>query len=498
MWRFSLLIALISVIVVPALAHPASSVNVEPGSVIYRDLDSLESMGLIPSSLLSTRPISKLEAVRLLFEAERRLQTLFGRKKERASVVIGRLERALNGELEKTGALIVKPIDKAYARFLYADASPYFPSVNNNGDGFKGGTNARAGFAFTAEAFGAFSFYLNPEYRLDDASRVELKTGYAEAGFWGLEVEAGRDSLWWGPGYHGSLILSNNAEPFDMLKATSQRPFLLPWIFRGLGPMRPTIFLATLEDDRDFSNANLFGMRLDFKPAPSFECALSRVLLFGGDGRAGLGSDDLMGLFIAADEAEHSSSSIDGDQIASIDFSYIFAGESAFLPFSSVKLYGEIGAEDSSGDTKTPTSKAYLAGALVDEPFWLENVTLRAEWAQTARWDRLAQRAWYRHHIYTDGYTYNGRVIGHHMGSDAIDLFLRAEYRFQNWTIIGAEADFERSEVHTSDQKRTWYAVDIEYQAKDNIILKAGAGNEESDSDGEGGVAAWTGIDYLF
>ena len=178
-------------------------------------------MGLIPSSLLSTRPISKLEAVRLLFEAERRLQTLFGRKKERASVVIGRLERALNGELEKTGALIVKPIDKAYARFLYADASKRFPSVNNDGDEFKGGTNARAGFAFTAEAFGAFSFYLNPEYRLDDASRVELKTGYAEAVFRGLEVEAGRDSLWWGPGYHGSLILSNNAEPFDMLKATT-------------------------------------------------------------------------------------------------------------------------------------------------------------------------------------------------------------------------------------------------------------------------------------
>ena len=200
-----------------------------------------------------------------------------------------------------------------------------------------------------------------------------------------------------------------------------------------------------------------------------------------------MGSGDLMGLFIAADDAEHSASSIDGDQIASIDFSYILAGESAFLPFSSLKLYGEIGAEDSSGDTKTPTSKAYLVGTLVDEPFWLDNVNFRAEWAQTSRWDRLGDRAWYRHHIYTDGYTYNGRVIGHHMGSDAIDLFLRAEYRFRHGTIIGAEADFERSQIHTSDQKRAWYAVDIEYQAKDNIILKAGAGNEESDSDGEGG-----------
>ena len=498
MWRFSLIIALISVFAVPALSPPASSVNVASGSAIYRDLDALEVMGLIPSSLLSTRPISRLEALRLLFEAEYCLQTLTGRKKERASAVIKRLERELSGELEKTGAFIVKPVDRAYAQFLYAGSAPHFPSVNNNGDEFKEGPNARAGFAFTAEALGAFSIYLNPEYRLDDGSRIELKTGYAEADLWGLEVEAGRDSLWWGPGYHGSLILSDNAEPFDMLKATSQRPFLLPWIFRSLGPMRPTIFLATLEDDRDFPNASLFGMRLAFKPAPAFEVAISRVLLFGGDGREGLGAGDLMGLFIAADDAEHSSSSIDGDQIASIDFSYIFTGENAFLPFSSMKLYGEIGAEDSSGDTKTPTSKAYLAGALVDEPFLFENMSLRVEWAQTSRWDRLGDRAWYRHHIYTDGYTYNGRVAGHHMGSDAIDLFLRAEYRFQGGTIIGVEADFERSEVHTSDQKMAWYAVDIEYQAKDNIILKAGVGSEESDEEGEGGVAGWTGIEYSF
>lgn len=496
MWRFSLLIVLISILATPAVSYPATSVNVESGSTVYRDLENLEAMGLLPSSLLSTRPISRLEAARLSTEARHNLQALSGRKKERAASVIGRLERELREEADKTGALFIKPIDRAYARFLYAGSSPHFPSVNNNGDEFKEGSNARAGFAFKAEAFGALSIYLNPEYRGDDGSRTEIRTGYAQADLLGLEVEAGKDSLWWGPGYHGSLILSNNAEPFEMVKVASQHPFLLPWIFSRLGPMRPTLFLATLEEDRDFPRANLFGMRLAFKPAPAFEFAISRVLIFGGEGRAGLGAGDLMSLFIAADDAEHSSSAIDGDQIASIDFSYILLNDTGFIPFSSVKLYGEAGAEDSSGETKTPTSKAYLAGVLVDEPFWLENVNFRAEWAQTARWDRLGDRAWYRHHIYTDGYTYNGRVIGHHMGSDAVDLFLRAEYRWPGGTVVGAEADFERSEVHTSDLKRRWYAADIEYQAKDNVILKAGVGNEDSDS--EGGVAGWTGIEYSF
>lgn len=497
MWRFSLLVLFISILA-PTVSYPATSVNVESGSTVYRDLDSLEAMGLLHSSLLSTRPISRLEAARLATEARYNLQSLTGRKKERASAVIRRLERELLEEADKTGSFAIKPVDRAYARFLYAGSKPHFPSINNNGDEFNEGSNARAGFAFKAEAFGALSVYLNPEYRFDDSSRTEIKTGYAQADLWGLEVEAGKDSLWWGPGYHGSLILSNNAEPFEMVKVTSQHPFLLPWIFSRLGPMRPTIFLATLEDDRDFPKANLFGVRLAFKPAPYFEFAISRVLLSGGEGRAGLDSGDLMSLFIAADDAEHSASSIDGDQIASIDLSYIFLNDTRFIPFSSMKLYGEIGAEDSSGEAKTPTSKAYLAGVLVDEPFWLENVNFRAEWAQTARWDRLGDRAWYRHHIYTDGYTYNGRVIGHHMGSDAVDLFLRAEYHWPGGTVVGAEADFERSEVHTSDLKRRWYAADIEYQAKDNIILKAGVGNDDSDSDGEGGVVAWTGIEYLF
>ncbi len=37
---------------------------------------------------------------------------------------------------------------------------------------------------------------------------------------------------------------------------------------------------------------------------------------------------------------------------------------------------------------------------------------------------------WYDHHIYTSGYTYDGRIMGHHMGSDSRDLFAEISYRF--------------------------------------------------------------------
>jgi hypothetical protein len=35
---------------------------------------------------------------------------------------------------------------------------------------------------------------------------------------------------------------------------------------------------------------------------------------------------------------------------------------------------------------------------------------------------------WYNHHIYTAGYTYKGRIIGHHMGTDSKDFFVEASY----------------------------------------------------------------------
>ena len=100
-----------------------------------------------------------------------------------------------------------------------------------------------------------------------------------------LEIEIGRDSQWWGPGYHGSLLLSNNAEPFDMVKISNPRPVLLPWIFRFLGPFRIMAFYTELEDERAVPEPKLFGMRLNFKPHPNLELGFSRSIMFGGQGR---------------------------------------------------------------------------------------------------------------------------------------------------------------------------------------------------------------------
>lgn len=461
----------------PQDASGASSTNIPVGSWIYRDLERLEVKGLVESGLLSTKPFSMQEGARLAEEAIRN-----ARRDGRAGSIAIRLKAALGDSYGRGPDTYLKPLDRAYAGFLYSDERPYFPSVNNNGHEFREGSNAWGGFSSSAGFFGFSAIELNPEYRADGrSSGFELMRGYVRADMGPIELLAGKESMWWGPGYHGSLLLTNNAEPLEMVKASTGRPVLLPWVLRSLGPFRPTVFLARLEEERDFPRAKLLGMRLDFKPRPSFRFALSRVIMFGGEGRRSLSASEWLKVFFASDDAEHTSSPIDGNQLLSADAAYIHVNRSGSLPWSGLKVYTEIGAEDSSGN-RTPTVRGYLFGFYIDEPLGLDDLDFRVEYAYNAHGDRFPFAQWYRHHIYDSGYTYKGRVIGHHMGPDAADLFIRAQYYFPNGAVIGAEADWERSLIHESGEtKRSWFAADASMIVGLGLTLRGSAGIEQTD-----------------
>ena len=244
-------------------------------------------------------------------------------------------------------------------------------------------------------------------------------------------------------------------------------------------------------------------MRLDFKPVPSFRFGLSRVIMFGGEGRGSMSLSDWGEVLIASDSAEHSSSPIDGNQILSVDASYVHVNDLRALPFSGAKIYAEIGAEDSAGRDRTPKARAYLFGLLVDGPLWLDSFDLRVEWATTEKDDKLAAQQSYRHHIYKSGYTYYGRVIGHHMGSDANDLFLMVRYHHGSGVTVAAEADFERADVNDppNSSRRSWFGLDVDYPVTGSLRIGAGGGYEEVDGAGvptSSSPVAWLRLEYGF
>ncbi|MBW1852898.1 MAG: hypothetical protein JRJ15_16075 [Deltaproteobacteria bacterium] len=73
---------------------------------------------------------------------------------------------------------------------------------------------------------------MNPEIRYSDGDKtIIMDKVYGVVELLGMELEVGSDSQWWGPGYHGSILFSNNPEPLTMVKLTNSRPVLLPWTF---------------------------------------------------------------------------------------------------------------------------------------------------------------------------------------------------------------------------------------------------------------------------
>lgn len=477
------LIAVISVLSVFLLEAGAAypTVNIPLDNMVYLELERLEIKGLAGGAILTTRPFGKFEGARLIEQAGEDLRLMpAGYRATSAGVIINRLKQRFAKELTYSAGnrgFSLKPFDTVHLKTFYSENMPYHMVVNR--DGYSPGRGASAIFGFNSEAyfFDALSLYLNPELRSNNEnSRGRVLKGYVSLSLGGAVLQLGRDSMWWGAGYHGALIMTSNAQPLNMVKLNSEHPFLLPSIFRVVGPFKPTLFLARLEQNRDYPNANLLGLRFDMKPTPTFQVGFSRVLMFGGEGRKSLTFSDWVKVFIASDSTEHAASPINGNQLASIDMSYVYVNNWWAVPFSGIKVYTEWGAEDSSGDSKTPTGKANIYGTYIDSPMWLENFDIRVEWANTARNERYGP-LWYKHGIYTSGYTHRGRIIGHHIGADSKDLFIRVQRHIANAT-FGIETDFERGRIHRSRLPKSDFAgIDAKYMM-DLVTVNAGVSGE--------------------
>ncbi|HBC34391.1 MAG TPA: capsule assembly Wzi family protein, partial [Marinobacter adhaerens] len=57
---------------------------------------------------------------------------------------------------------------------------------------------------------------------------------------------------------------------------------LLSWI----GPWKLNLFLGQLEEERAIPDAKIIGMRVSFIPVERLEIGLSRIIMFGGEGKS--------------------------------------------------------------------------------------------------------------------------------------------------------------------------------------------------------------------
>jgi hypothetical protein len=284
--------------------------------------------------------------------------------------------------------------------------------------------------------------------------------------------------------------MTNNAEPFDMLKISNPRPILLPWIFRYLGPFKVAFVLSKLEKDRPIPEPYLYGLRLNIKPLPTLELGLSHISIFGGKGRSLSFTETLEVLY----SNRNLSGKQESNQEFAVDFSFWIKDMDRITTlFRAIKFYGEIGAEDTG---YPPDRRAYLVGLLFKDLFLTGKTDLRIEYANTS--PGQGPDSWYLHDWYPA--FYKGSVFGHHLGTNAEDLFVRATSYLTNDLIAGIDIDMETKGLSNAIQEKHYQVgVDMSYNITDMIGVTGRYGFERVNNlnfvDGEDKVGHFFGVE---
>ena len=452
-----------------------SSVNVPLDNWSYAAVDKLEGFGLIHSAIHGTRPFSRLEMARLIHEAQVEIKLNSLKLPPLIADLLQDLERDFREELTLVGKStdilqksFIKPLSEVQARYVYVQGQPReflnqfrgtrqyplsqfwieategTPLVHNN-DGLIYGEHNNFSFQFSSilgyRDF--FSAYVEPFVLVRQNSggldnfndtKLDLLKGYAMLTLWNIQLEGGRDSMWWGQGAHGDTLMTNNGFPLDMIKLSNPEPILLPWLFRYLGPFKYVFFASQLVGYDKPPDPWLGGFRLNFKPHPLFEIGVASTLQFNGKGVPSVNWLDMFSFLWAKSPGN-------ANQLAAFDLRWQ-------LPFLwDAQFYLEYGGDDSGGwDPQHPTDivlkdNSWMFGIYFPRLTGDGRADLRVEYTWNAHRIDDSPSLWYGHYLYELGYTHNGMIMGHHMGPDAEDLFTRVTYYLTNNLQVGLDYD---------------------------------------------------------
>ena len=328
-----------------------------------------------------------------------------------------------------------------------------------------------------------------------DQNDVRFDESYLSVPLGNWAITPGAQTRWWGPGWDGSLILSNNARAFPgiSLERQSSRPFDSPWL-SWIGPWKLTMFHGQLEEERHVPDTNLFGMRFAFKPWKSVEFGLSRTAQWGGEGQPGSFSDFIDIFFGLDDDANKP-----GNQLGGYDFRW----RSPFMHNKPFALYGQLIGEHEKHNL--PTNFIGLGGIET----WGYNERLKGsyrlylEYANTRasfyKRDDAEFNTAYNHHIYQSGYRYLDDSLGHAIDSDSEMISVAAILDLDNGTFWKGWlkfADLNRDEdglnpIAPLGKKWTSLGLSMETSISTNFRLKVGGfvttshiPNEGSDTGG--------------
>ena len=435
-------------------------------SWIYDSLEKIVLAGLADHALLNTKPLSRMEAAKIVAQAVHKLeQDKYGDYNDRGYLedLLYQLTKEFGQELAemgirtplnhdtKTGFFGLKPVDHVQLGSTYTNDTQKL--INHSGERVDKGVNGNFTFDGREQVGDYLSLYYQPEFSInEDDSQGSLQVGYGKLTFWNTELEVGRDSMWWGPGFHGSMLFSNNAAPLNQIRIGSAEPFLLPSFLSYIGPMKATFLVGQLGDRShfiektdpltysDFPDAMVGAYRISAAPLKYVELGFGRAFQFGGDGRHFTIGDFPGALFqtTTTHGIDDPNSSRNVNNLMSLDATaripnverYIFIARDA-------AIYGEMGYDDTTKGFIYPKKPGGIIGTYLTGFLWDPYLDLRLEYAKTTPIQ-------FTHRIYKDGFTYNDTVLSHFIGTAGRELYGRLTHWVTHDVLLGFQASSAR------------------------------------------------------
>ena len=418
----------------PLTAEANPSVDVPLRHWSYDAIEKLAILDLADIADIGMRPVSRIKMahmVKTAIEKSSEYELDFGwGEQEYLETLIDNLIEEFREELVTIGVEVASIRDSGPRQYIFKGPELNVEKVyskldsdtrlfeNKDGWELKDGFNIRAKVRLWAKAANFFAISLTPglRYSTDDTDATLEQGGIrlAHPAF-NMELSLGRTSMWWGPGFNGTLLMTDNAFPLDVVRWNNIYPFRLPFILRKIGRFNAQFFVSRLEDKRTIPNAFVTGWRLDYTPWGFLKFGFGHILMHGGkgDGVKKLGFSNYLSsaslVFSAAGGGEETE-----NHIISGDMQLFIRRIDRFLPIATgAKLYTEWGGEDEAGNI--PIDLASITGIYLTDVFKIPGFDGKIEFAKF-------HQIWYTHFKYGSGYTHRGNIIGHRLGGDSEEI----------------------------------------------------------------------------
>ncbi|MCG2821364.1 MAG: capsule assembly Wzi family protein, partial [Candidatus Atribacteria bacterium] len=257
-----------------------------------------------------------------------------------------------------------------------------------------------------------------PSFEIPTPSNAPFFPSLSSIEFPALDLMVGRDSMRWGPGYQGNLILSNNPPAFDMIKYSGTIDLNDLW--EGLGKINFTKFFSLL-DSLDGQNRYFSGQRLEYKLLDALTLGLSETAIISQDSSI-LFYNPLP--FIPPYYVTWWIASMLSPQEVNCNV----ALDAEINLTQKIKLYGEWMADDFiffPEENPFPNRTGFLAGAYFADPLGTSNTDFRIEYTHINNYVYFPTHPW-------QDYLYQGEYIGNPLGPDADQLYLELTHRLSD------------------------------------------------------------------